>query len=363
MRIAYLGQMADMAVENGISKKIRQQSLAWLQRGHSVHYFALTPSGVAWPGLAPLETTLLRRGGLLGRQASSRELCRRIRAWSPDLIYFRYANHEAGLPALLGDIPTIGEINSDDTYEYGLTLPLHKRLYHKLTRKSVLRKLTGLVPVTEELAHRMSWLGIPSQVIANSLDLAATPALPPLSDAAPSLLFIGNTGSPWHGLERIGELAEMLPDYRFDIVGCDQGDWQACSARPLHPNMVLHGTLGRDQYLHLVAGATAAIGTMALFRKSMDEACPLKVREYLCHGLPVIAAYRDTDIPDGANYFLRLPNTPSPLQPWREKIMEFLERWRGQRIPRTEIAHIDISVKEEKRLAFMARILSKTGGP
>jgi len=103
--------------------------------------------------------------------------------------------------------------------------------------------------------------------------------------------------------------------------------------------------------------ATAALGTFGLYRKGMDEACPLKVREYLACGLPVIGAYRDTDIPDEADYYLRLPNAAISLAPFAEKITAFLNRWTGQRVPRSAIAHLDLGAKEPIRLAFMKQIV------
>jgi hypothetical protein len=90
----------------------------------------------------------------------------------------------------------------------------------------------------------------------------------------------------------------------------------------------------------------------------MDEACPLKAREYLALGLPVIGAYQDTDIPTDADYFLRLPNNSESLAPWRDRISTFIEYWRTRRVPRSAIAHLDVSVKEAQRLAFMEKILA-----
>jgi hypothetical protein len=104
--------------------------------------------------------------------------------------------------------------------------------------------------------------------------------------------------------------------------------------------------------------ATIAIGTLGLYRKKMDEACPLKVREYLAFGLPVLAGYEDTDVPAGADYFLRLPNDNAPLAPHREKIAGWLDRWRGRRVPHTAIAHLDTVEKEKRRLAFIQSIAS-----
>jgi hypothetical protein len=123
-------------------------------------------------------------------------------------------------------------------------------------------------------------------------------------------------------------------------------------------NVSFVGLKSRAEYEPLMREATVALGTLGLYRKQMHEACPLKVREYLALGLPVIAAYRDTDIPVDADYFLSLPNDNSPLSLQRERIVAFIDRWRTRRVSRAAIAHLDVAVKEKERLAFMVRIAS-----
>lgn len=346
MKIAYLGQMADVATENGISKKIRAQAMHWRGAGCDVRYFSLVPSPAVWPGLSPLPAELIVRGHPLQRIARSLHLARQIRAWRPDVIYFRYAYHSAGLPALFRAVPTVAELNSDDLAEYPVTLSAAKLLYHRLTRRRILAACRAFVPVTHELDNRFRAFAKPSCVIANGLDLAEFPPAPPPDAHAPlRLVFVGSAGTPWHGLDRIAELASLFPDARFDVIGTEP------FAAP--PNVTRHPHLARAAYTPLLHQATAALGTLALFRKSMDEACPLKVREYLAAGLPVLAAYRDTDVPEGADYFLRLANNDAPLAPERDRIAAWLGRWRGRRVPREAIQHLDTSVKEARRLAFL----------
>lgn len=348
MRIAYLGQMADVSTENGISKKIRAQAALWLQAGHEARYFSLVPTTAVWTGLAPLGAELLARGSPGWRIVQSFRLARRIRRWQPDIIYFRYAYHSAGLPALFRAVPTVAEINSDDLTEYPLTLSPAKVAYHRVTRRRLLETVAGFVPVTQELRDRFAVFGQPAEVIANGIDLAEFDPLPsPAAAGAPHLVFVGSAGSPWHGLERVAELARMFPDTTIDVVGCP------APAAPQPTNLRFHGPLPREHYEPLLRAATAAIGTMALFRKRMDEACPLKVREYLAAGLPVIAGYRDTDVQPDTDYFLQLPNNDAPLAPHRERIAAWLARWRGRRVPRTSIGHLDNRVKEARRLAFL----------
>jgi len=122
-------------------------------------------------------------------------------------------------------------------------------------------------------------------------------------------------------------------------------------------NIRAPGKLSRKEYEPLVAACTAGIGTLALHRKAMNEACALKVREYLAFGLPVILGYNDVDIPNGAPYALQLPNSEDNVSGNIEKISAFVERWRGRRVPRNEIVHIDSAAKEQKRLAVLQRVI------
>ena len=361
MRIAYLGQMADVASENGISKKIRAQAAHWLHAGHEARYFSLVPTTAVWPGLAPLSADLQARGRFGWRIVQSFRLARRVRSWRPDVVYFRYAYHSAGLPGLFRDIPTVAEINSDDLAEYPVTLKPAKVVYHRLTRARVLGAVSAFVPVTRELAARFAAFGKPTEVISNGIDLDAfAPAAPPAAAAPLRLVFVGSAGTPWHGLERVGELARMFPGLTIDIVGCTEADWpRPATAGAVPAALRFHGALPRATYEPLVRAANAAIGTMALFRKHMDEACPLKVREYLALGLPVIAAYADTDITESADYFLQLPNNSASLAGERARIAAFLDNWRGRRVSRAAVAHLDSGVKERQRLAFLARIAQK----
>jgi glycosyltransferase involved in cell wall biosynthesis len=358
MRIAYLVQMAELDAENGVVKKIAAQARTWLAAGHTVQIFSLARNATVWPGLQPVAVHVVERGGPLRRLLRSRTLCAEIAAWNPDVIYFRYAYHNPGLPGLFRQFPTVAELNTDDTQEYALTLSPAKQLYHRLTRRRVLDAVTAFVPVTRELGGRYTHFGRPLEVIGNGTPLDDFgPLPPPAAGSGPRLVFIGTAQTPWHGLDRVGELAALLPGIGIDVIGSTQADWQNTVGGQMAapPNLVFHGHRSRAQYEPLMQAATAAIGTLGLFRNHLSEACPLKVREYLALGLPVLAAYEDTDIPAEADYFLRLPNTADSLEPHRERIVAWLAGWQGRRVPPAAIAHLDSGVKEARRLAFIAR--------
>ncbi len=359
MKIAYLIQMADLTTENGITKKIRSQTSQWIGHGHQVRCFALRPTSALWSGLDHLDWVIQPYGNMFLRSRRSRTLCTSIQNWQPDVIYFRFGYSNPGLAAVLRKFPTIAEFNSQDLDEYPLTLPTAKLLYHRLTRGRLLRSCAAGIAVTREIADYYAKDRVPCITLGNAIDLTTSPSLAAEDTASTSVLFIGSRGAPWHGLDRLAEIARLFPQVIFEVIGYDTNDWRCTAGIPVPQNCHLHGYLTTAQYTPLLAGASVAIGSLALFRNRMDEACPLKVREYLALGLPVIGAYRDTDIPDDADYFLRLPNNAESLAPWRDRIAAFLESWRGRRVPRATIAHLDVSVKEAQRLAFMERIVSE----
>ena len=62
--------------------------------------------------------------------------------------------------------------------------------------------------------------------------------------------------------------------------------------------MHLHGYLSAGEYRRIIAGADAAISSLGLHRIGLEEASPLKSRECLALGLPLVLAYVDTDLHD-----------------------------------------------------------------
>ena len=67
-------------------------------------------------------------------------------------------------------------------------------------------------------------------------------------------------------------------------------------------------------YEAILASSDVALGTLALHRKGMSEAAPLKVREYLLRGIPVVIGYDDPDLADRPWFVLQLPNTESNVR-------------------------------------------------
>lgn len=70
---------------------------------------------------------------------------------------------------------------------------------------------------------------------------------------------------------------------------------------------VLHGELDSDQIRLIYNKCTLAISSFGFEKKNMKEACPLKSREYLSAGLPVVGSYIDASLPENFPYYNKIP--------------------------------------------------------
>jgi glycosyltransferase involved in cell wall biosynthesis len=195
----------------------------------------------------------------------------------------------------------------------------------------------------------------PTSVIANGIDLENFEPLPAPANSTPRLAFIGNPGYPWHGVDKLVELAGLLPDVQLDVIGYEE----LPGFDELPENLKLHGYLPEAEYKRILAGADAAISSLGLHRIGLEEASPLKSRECLAFGLPLILAYVDTNLHNlETDFLLRIPNKEDNIQSHGQAIRDFAYRMRGRRVDRSLITSIDQVAKEKERIRFFEEILS-----
>jgi glycosyltransferase involved in cell wall biosynthesis len=337
MRIAYVGRWTPDA-SDGVRAKAEGHAAEWRRAGHEVQLFRLAPSGYE---RSP------RRSGALGSVVDTLRMRRALRRYAPDVIYARYGLFVPSLAALQRRFPTFVEINGRDRVEAAAR---GRRWLNALARRSLLGHAAGLLCVSQELAQDVAEHGKPTQVIANGTPLdvepvASTPA------ARPLLAFLLGVPMPRHGLDKLLLLARALPDCDFAVIGADL-------PADAPTNVRAHPAMARAAYAAILARADAGIGPLAMHRAGVSEGSPLKVREYLAHGLPVIIAHEDTDLRDDDWFVLRLPNREDNVAV--DEVRAFLQRVRGRRVAREEIAErVGAAAKERARLAFMAQVAGR----
>ncbi|GGH32203.1 glycosyltransferase family 4 protein [Paenibacillus segetis] len=359
MKIAYLIHWND-GPDSGVFKKVISQITEWNLLGHEVTLFLFTNRWEAeWKDDLPeLRLVTQTYGAGLTRFSAFRKLISQVKEWQPDIVYHRFDLYYFALPTLLRSTPSILEINSNDLTEMRFGGKA-RYLYHQLTRAMVLRAATGFVFVSGEIAEEEHYSRYVRDkvVIGNGFAMAGvSPAEPTVEDRI-RLFFIGTPGQPWHGVDSIVALAEMNQDWHFDIVGIQSSD----IGGQLPNNMTFHGRMVRREYEPLMLKADVAIGSLALYRNQMKEASPLKVREYLAYGLPIIIGYSDTDFPEQVPFILEIPNTPDNTRNNQEEIRTFVTAWHKKRVERSQVAHLDTVVKEAVRVDYMKHIVQNGG--
>jgi glycosyltransferase involved in cell wall biosynthesis len=350
MRIAYACYW-NLFAADGVTAKIDSQVRAWRAAGHEAQVFCLSPAPVGQASAALDAVSFVFSDGRT-RIAETRRLARAVEDHDADVVYLRYDVFVPPFASPLRARPSAVELNTDDRAEWRLR-SRRARAYNAINRRATLRAAGGLVCVTRALAAGMAGLRKPTTVIANGIDLEAIPEVPPrVANERPTLVFLVGADVPWHGLDKVLWLAEAMPAWEFALVGVDAARVTAA------PNVTLHPPLPPHAYHEILARADVGIGTLALHRKGMDEASPLKVREYLAAGLPVVLAYEDTDLAESDPWFvLRLPNTEPNLREGLDRVRAFVESVRGRRVAREEVAGlIDSAAKERERLRFLERL-------
>jgi hypothetical protein len=366
MRIAYIAlHIEDKIFRGGVGTKISTQVRLWREFGNQVEMFYLSPTETqnkehkTYSFSPSINKPLLR---LVSREFNRSQALRRlindVAQYHPDIIYLRYGLFTLPLQYLYNIAPVVVEINTNDVDEYRLRGQFYYWL-NRITRNITLGKAAGFISVSHEIAqspHNQIYRK-PTLVTANGIDLEQYDPLPAPNNSTPVLAMAVSPGLKWHGIDKIRNLALLCPDIHFSIIGYRENDFE--NRNP--SNMRFCGFVERQQVKNILATADVAIGTLSLYKNNMEEASPLKVREALALGLPVIIGYKDTDLSDlNTDMILRLPNTENNVSDNVEKIRQFAYEMIGKRIDRELIySRIDIHTKEKEKLAFLRSLTNE----
>lgn len=366
MKIAYVTLHWPRTRTSGVGRKIAGQIQAWRDLGHTVQLFMHTHTIVDPSILLTAETFFYQTPrGLIGRIKTEffriqaiRQLIHEVERFQPEIIYLRWGMYVYSMHELSRIAPLLIEINTNDISEHQLLGPV-LNIYNRLTRWIILQAATGFVSITHELANspKFNRYHRPTQVISNGIDISAIQTQPAPNNPIPHLLFIGSPGMSWHGIEKLVGLANDFSDLEIDIVGSSSIPGFNQYPKNLH----LHGFLEGEDYLAMLGHCDVAIGTCSLYKKRMQEAAPLKIRDCAAAGLPLILPYIDTDFNNLKHEtILKIPNNGQNIKQHGQLIHDFAYAMRGKRIPRDLIIdRIDFHQKEVERLKFFTSILQR----
>jgi glycosyltransferase involved in cell wall biosynthesis len=341
MRIAHVNWLPRLAGWSGVIGKLRQQAQAVRRAGLPLEIVVVTADApVAGDGV------VYRQIPAASARPSPRfaqALCRlRLIERSVDLpaydaVVLRYPGAaDLTLDGFLArhGRRLVSEHHTDQLAELRLlaTSPAGwaKLALEQMRGRRFLAGVRGIVAVTEELRRlQLARCPLPvtstpaSTVIANGIDVAGTAVsgFVPADGRTLVLVFSAARFWPWQGLDRLLAgmaayrgplrlvlhlLGEVEPG---DLVAITRLRQSAGERIAIHAHGVLDAAASEPIYRQ----ANLAISTLALQRKAMTAACPLKTREYVARGLPLVYAYDDPDLAADHPGWLRLPSGEAPL--------------------------------------------------
>jgi len=360
----------NLSIHLGLKYKVERQAFYWRNAGFDVYLVYLALGYAERVGGEIVREEKVPNYGSFGMLSKFAKLSwdyrfaqRVLRDIKPDITYARYLFPAFNISRISRNAGAlICEVNSDDREEFSSNGRISGS-YNKLLRNIFLSQVHGFVFMTDELRASRSFvsLNVPTCTIPNGADVSDFPFLENTANAEPNLVFVGSPRQSWHGLDKIYGLVRRLGYCRFHIVGPCRQECEAVWS-DLPDNVEFHGYLPADRVAEVVSKADVGIGTLALHRKGMSEACPLKVRQYLAQGVPVIAGYRDPDIQQPVDFYLEIPNCDRNVEDTIDELVSFVDRvYRDSeiRLEARKFAEerLSFSLKEERRLEFFKQVL------
>ena len=143
-------------------------------------------------------------------------------------------------------------------------------------------------------------------------------AQPAISEKQTWLFLKGSSGSlDYDGLDRI--IASMdKSNFKENITLRIAGKLSKSQQLRIKNKTYIEalGFLNKDEVIQQLKLSHLGIGTMSLYKKNLNEASALKVRQYAYHGLPFVIGYHDSDISEidaFKGYFMQVSNDNSEL--------------------------------------------------
>ncbi|MGS2762732.1 glycosyltransferase [Sinomicrobium sp. M5D2P9] len=377
MKVAYLLPI-NIEKYGGILNKVESQVSAWLKQGAQVKIFLITPN----KGYSIHDTTLknfyekniieiyyVREIGpipvdflkdWLRMKSVFTKVLDDLKKFQPDIVYTRNTHYQPFYRKVGKENNLIVEVNTDMYSEYRVQSSQNFRyflryVYFLFTNNLAMNEVSGIASVTYEIAKRYKKL--PVEVFPNSINISKYEECR-AEEKEQRILFIGSPGMPWHGVDILIDLAAKMPEVQFDIIGISETEFSS----GFSDNVNFYGYLKKTEYLPLFKRATATIASLAFYRNKMEEACPLKVREYMACCKPVILPYKDTAFERKGypEWVLRLENKESGILEAVEKVRAFLVKCQDFTITHDDVKeYIDVDYIEKERMSFFKAIMKE----
>ncbi len=199
-----------------------------------------------------------------------------------------------------------------------------------LNSPRILSRAHGIVGVTHEIRDwELAKLKTrkPAMTVSNGVSVdkvSFTPAVRPGKDRV-EIMFVASSHSPWHGTDRLLAGCEQYRG-RENILLHMVGNVSK-AARPIstrNVEVVWHGERRGAELDTIFRRCSVAVSSLGMHRSHLREGAVLKTRDYIARGMPFAYAYEDVDVPDDAEFAVRLPADETPID--LDRVVELARR-------------------------------------
>lgn len=347
LKIAYIFDWQGKA-DAGVVKKVDEQILTWMNKGASVEVFLIRADlseKIHFSGTTHEYFYKSNWERMLSRNRALYWVLRNRKGW---LVYRRYGLFTPLDVLAMSKIDTVIEINTNNKFFYRQR-SLLQYIWFKSQDYWVGKLAIGACAVTEELKEINSPSYSQISVFTNAINLDSFEERKKRSPSG-KLIFLAGDDFSWNGIQIIEIIARSLPEYEIEVFGIQS---KKSSEKNVHffdylPNRILPQKM--NEYL-------AGIATLQLENVGLTEAAPLKTRQYLANGLPVIARFRDSGIDESAPFvFMADFDLKNKTINNKEELRDFLIRCGNLRIAKSDLREIDVKEVEVKRIEYLKEL-------
>jgi len=161
----------------------------------------------------------------------------------------------------------------------------------------------GIVAVTDEIGKYQAARGGHDSyyLYPNGIQYSDDVVVADKRGDTPEFIFVASAFTPWQGLDKLIKSASAS-DAHF-IIHVIGDVFETDRVHMVGDNrFIVHGSLKPVVIREISSSAWVGISSLALERQGLEEACTLKVREYLAMGIPVYGSYKEV-LPDDFKYY------------------------------------------------------------
>lgn len=333
MNILFVGKRSNNN-SSGIEKKMMGQILAFEKLGHTVYYTYFEDNYV-WLATTDgqKEALVPYQDGICGMYLANERAVRK--AIEKDDIKFSLFYMRKGM-ASGWHISTLKKLNKKrilvieeiPTFPYDEELKKTKGIglkiylfFDKLYRNRLKKYIDYVVTYSEDDYI----FGIPCICINNGIDVSDIPKRSKLQKCKKIRIVSVSAMYYWHGYERLirgihqyynAEKNDDKADIQVDMIGdgpCLEEWKQLVKELGLEKKVVFHGAKHGEELDAILSEADIAVGSLGLYKKNLQKASELKIREYCARGIPFVLACQDLGLTGLDDYVFRVENSDKSI--------------------------------------------------